>query len=136
MLLTIFLFITVMTSIAAELTSEVAHEIPRSDTALRQNMRERLQGVRSIIDSLLSTKLERMPDIVNNKLRIPEDMHFPEKLARSDVNLQEIQDNKVTFHESLDEFMDVLKEKDMRESVAALQKVLQNCVECHTKFKQ
>lgn len=133
----IFTVIVLSVSVAA-FAEELQHKVPRyvsknDNIELHKNMRLRLQGIEEIIESLISQKPQKIPDIVENKLRAPKKFKFPANLKRHNINLQE---NNLAFHKSLDNFEKVLKEEDMKKSLAALQKVIQNCVACHANIKR
>jgi hypothetical protein len=132
-----FTVIALSVSVAAFAAESEHHKVPQhvsqnDNIKLQKTMRLRLQGIEEIIESLIAQKPQNIPGIVENKLRVPKDFKFPANLKRHNIDIQE---NNLAFHKSLDNFEEVLKEEDMKKSLAALHKVIQNCVACHANIK-
>ena len=96
------------------------------------NMRSHLEAVQTIISLIAEGDFDKSSEIAHSKLGLTEDM-------KSMCNMFSNNDFKslgLAFHESGDVLGDVLKTKDTKKSLRALQTTLGYCVQCHATFRQ
>ena len=96
------------------------------------NMREHLEAIRSITGLVSENKFEEASGIAHAKLGLTADM-------QAMCNMFDNKDFKalgLAFHKSGDDLGEVLKTRNMKASLRALNKTMQYCVECHAIYRQ
>jgi len=96
------------------------------------NMRDHVQAVQSIIGFLSEGKFDEASKTAHSKLGLTPDM----KKMCNNTNNAEFKQLGLSFHKSGDELGDVLKTKNMQESLGALQTTMSYCVQCHATYRQ
>jgi cytochrome c556 len=97
-----------------------------------KNMRAHLVAVQAIVGLIGEQKFEEASQIARTKLGLTEEMQkmcnlFP------DNDFREL---GLAFHKSGDDLANVLKTKNMKESLRALHNTLGYCTQCHAAFRQ
>jgi len=96
------------------------------------NMRGHLQAVDDIIGYISEGNFDAASKTAHNKLGLtPEMKKMCNMFDNDDFRMMGL-----TFHQSADELGDVLKTGDLKASLAALHKTVNNCVQCHAAFRQ
>ena len=96
------------------------------------NMRAHLAAIQKITGLLAEKKYEKASKIAHSQLGLTEEM----KQMCDMFENEEFKTLGLAFHNSGDELGDVLKTKNMKKSLQALNKTMGYCVQCHEKFQQ
>jgi cytochrome c556 len=96
------------------------------------NMREHLTALSEIIDNMNNNRYDDASDIAKEKLGLTMKMSS----TCGSFNNKSFEEMGVRFHKTADELALVLKTKDQKKSMIALQRVTNGCVQCHSSFKQ
>ncbi len=96
------------------------------------NMREHLTALSEIIDNMNNNRYDDASDVAKEKLGLTMKMSS----TCGSFNNKSFEEMGVRFHKTADELAQVLKTKDQKKSMIALQRVTNGCVQCHSSFKQ
>ncbi|OGS93005.1 MAG: cytochrome C [Gallionellales bacterium GWE2_58_10] len=96
------------------------------------NMREHLAAVQSIIRLMSENKFEEASGIAHAKLGLTPEM---QQMCSMFEN-EQFMAMGFEFHRSGDELGKVLKTRNMKASLRALNKTMAYCTECHAAFRQ
>jgi len=95
-------------------------------------MRDHLQAVHDIVGLLAEEKFDRAASIAHNKLGLTPEM---KKMCNMFSNAK-FRQVGLASHQSADELGDVLKQGDLQQSLHALHKTMNACLQCHATFRQ
>ena len=95
-------------------------------------MRSHLESVQTIVGLLAEDKFDEASDIAHNKLGLTRKM---KKMCNMFTN-DNFRSMGLAFHQNADELGDVLKTRNMKRSLDALQNTINSCVQCHATFRQ
>lgn len=96
------------------------------------NMREHLAAVQSIISLMSENKFEEAAGIAHARLGLTPEM----QQMCSMFDNERFMELGFAFHRSGDELGKVLKTRNMKASLRALDKTMAYCTECHATFRQ
>lgn len=96
------------------------------------SMREHLEAVQAIVGLIVESKFDEASKIAHEKLGLT-----PEKKAMCmAMHNQKFTELGLAFHESGDKLGEVLQTGNAGESLKALHKTMQFCVQCHATYRQ
>lgn len=96
------------------------------------NMRGHVAAVRSIVGLMAEGKFAEASGVAHAQLGLT-----PEMQSMCDMfGNEDFRKLGYAFHKSGDELGEVLKTKDTSQSLRALNRTMQYCVECHATFRQ
>ncbi|MDZ4202308.1 MAG: cytochrome C [Gallionella sp.] len=96
------------------------------------NMRGHVEAIRTIVGLIADNKFEDASHTAHSQLGLT-----PEMQSMCDMfGNERFRKLGYEFHKSGDDLGDVLKNGDARNSLRALNKTMQYCVECHATFRQ
>jgi cytochrome c556 len=96
------------------------------------NMRAHLVAIQNIVGMIADNKFEQASEVAHQQLGMTSRM---EKMCNSFEN-EEFKKLGMAFHQSGDELGDILLEKDSAQSLHALHKTMNYCIECHATYRQ
>ena len=96
------------------------------------NMREHLAAVSEIMQLMNTGKYEEASTIASEKLGLT----LEKNTMCGSFKNQSFEQMGVKFHQSADDFAQILKTRDQKKSMLAFEKVVNGCVLCHTTFRQ
>ena len=96
------------------------------------NMRAHLEALQSIIGYLAEDKYDQASETAHNQLGLTPQMQQMCSMFGND----EYRELGFAFHRSGDELGDVLKTKNKKRSLQALQATINYCVQCHATYRQ
>lgn len=96
------------------------------------NMRGHVEAIKSITGLMAESEFEEASKMAHSQLGLTPEMQSMCDMF-SDRNFREL---GYAFHKSGDDLGDALKTRNITESLRALNKTMQYCVECHATFRQ
>lgn len=96
------------------------------------NMRSHLEAIQRIVGLIAEGQFETASNIAHTKLGLTEEM-------QNMCNMMKNEDFKklgLSFHQSADDLAEVLLTKDTNQSLKALHKTMNYCVQCHATYRQ
>ena len=96
------------------------------------NMRSHLEAVKTIVDFISKGKFDEASKVAHQKLGLTPDM---QKMCGM-VKNKGFASMGLSFHKSADKLGNVLKTKDVKKSLQALNQTLSFCVQCHATYRQ
>jgi hypothetical protein len=96
------------------------------------NMRGHVEAIKSIAGLMAENKFEEASKVAHLQLGLTPEMQSMCDMF-SNENFRKL---GYDFHKSGDDLGDVLKTKNVNNSLRALNKTMQYCVECHATFRQ
>ena len=96
------------------------------------NMRSHLEAIQTIIGLIGEGDYKTASEIAHSKLGLTEDM---KKMCIRFEN-QNFRKLGLQFHKSADTLAEILKTKDVKKSLHALNTTMGYCVQCHAIFRQ
>ncbi len=96
------------------------------------NMRNHVDAVRRIIAAISTDNFDEASQIASNELGTSEEML---KMCNRFKN-EDFKQMGLAFHESGDQLAKVLKTRNVKESLHALDNTMSYCVSCHAVFRQ
>lgn len=98
-----------------------------------ENMRSHVAAVQAIVGHLANHEFDQAAQVAHEKLGLTEAMR---KMCSTMSDNQDFSKLGMAFHQSGDQLGEVLKSKDMKKSLQALQTTMDYCVQCHATFRQ
>lgn len=98
-----------------------------------ENMRSHIAAVQTIVGHLANNEFDQAAQVAHDKLGLTEAMR---KMCSTMSDNQDFSKLGMAFHQSGDELGEVLKNRDMKKSLQALQTTMGYCVQCHATFRQ
>ena len=96
------------------------------------NMRSHLEAVQSIVGMLAENRFEEASMVAHTKLGLTPEM-------KAMCNMFENKDFKaigLAFHQSGDELGETLKTKNLKQSLQAMHRTMNYCIQCHSTYRQ
>jgi len=96
------------------------------------NMRSHLKAVQDIAGLIADKRFDEASTVAHQKLGLTPEM-------QQMCNMFENQDFRamgLAFHQSADELGETLKSKDPEQSLRALHRTMNYCIECHASYRQ
>jgi hypothetical protein len=96
------------------------------------NMRAHMTALADIVKYMNSDQYDEASKVAQEKLGLTVSMNS----MCGNFGSKSFETMGVTFHKSADALAEILKTKDQKKSMVALEKVMNGCVLCHSTFKQ
>lgn len=96
------------------------------------NMRGHVEAIKNITGLMAENKFEEAAKVAHSQLGLTPEMQSMCDMF-SNENFRKL---GYAFHKSGDDLGDILRSKNVNESLRALNKTMQYCVECHATFRQ
>lgn len=96
------------------------------------NMRSHLQAVQTIIGLISNDKFDEASTVAHKQLGLTPEM----KQMCNMFNNDEFKSMGLAFHQSADDLGDVLKKRNLQQSLRALHSTMNYCISCHARFRQ
>ena len=96
------------------------------------NMRSHVEAIQTIISLIGDGDFNTASEITHSKLGLTEDM---KKMCNMFEN-ENFRSLGLQFHESADTLANILKTKDVKKSLHAVNTTMGYCVQCHATFRQ
>lgn len=97
------------------------------------NMRAHLAAVQSIVGHMAKGEFDQASQEAHSQLGLTDEM---KKMCSTMSSNKEFTNLGLAFHKSGDDLGNVLKTKDIKKSLQALQDTMDYCVRCHATFRQ
>jgi len=96
------------------------------------NMRSHVEAIHDIIGLLAEDKFDEASGVAHNKLGLTPEM---KKMCNMFDNA-DFRTLGLAFHQQADKLADILKKRNLQQSLRALHKTMTACVQCHATFRQ